>query len=228
MRLDKYISNASELSRKQVHRLIKQGLVSVDGEIANSPASHIETSAEVVVDGELISLCGPRYIMLHKPAGYVCANADSEHPTVLDLLDEPRLASLQICGRLDIDTTGLVLLSDDGQWNHRVTSPNKNLGKRYLVCLKHTISAEQIAELEAGIRLEGEPKPCKPAKVERLYDNEVLVTISEGRYHQVKRMFGAVGNRVLELHRQAVGPLEIKELAEGDYRHLSPEEVELI
>ncbi len=224
IRLDKFVADATELSRKEVQRAARQGFITVNGDIQKNPSIKIHPDDEVIVSGELVSLATPRYFALNKPQGYVCANQDSEHPTVLELIDEPRKSLLQICGRLDIDTTGLVLISDDGQWNHKVTSPNKGQGKCYYVCLASDISDEALEQLRQGVRLQGEPKACKPAIVERLYSNEVLITVSEGRYHQIKRMFGAVDNRVTELHRKSVGSVEVGELELGEYRELSPEE----
>ncbi|MBB6523201.1 16S rRNA pseudouridine516 synthase [Pseudoteredinibacter isoporae] len=224
IRLDKFIASATELSRKQVLRSARQGLVKVNGTVQKDPSIKINENDHISIDGETVSAARPRYFVLNKPQGYVCTNQDDEHPTVLELLDEPRKDQLQICGRLDIDTTGLVLISDDGQWNHRVTSPNKGQGKCYYVCLASDISDEDIEQLRNGIRLQGEPKPCKPAEVERLFSNELNVTISEGRYHQVKRMFGAVNNRVIELHRKSVGQIDLGDLEEGEYRELSEEE----
>lgn len=224
IRLDKFIADATELSRKEVQRAARQGFVKVNGAVQKNPSIKINESDDVIISGEPVSAARLRYFALNKPQGYVCANQDSEHPTVLELIDEPRKSLLQICGRLDIDTTGLVLISDDGQWNHKVTSPNKGQGKCYYVCLAADISDEAIEQLREGIRLQGEPKACKPAIVERLYSNEVLITVSEGRYHQIKRMFGAVENRVTELHRKSVGNVEIGDLDLGCYRELSPEE----
>ncbi|WP_299769524.1 pseudouridine synthase [uncultured Pseudoteredinibacter sp.] len=227
IRLDKFIASATELSRKQVQRLAKQGFITVNGDSQKDTSIKINESDEVIVDGDFINAARPRYFALNKPQGYVCTNQDDEHPTVLELLDEPRKSTLQICGRLDIDTTGLVLISDDGQWNHKVTSPNKNQGKCYYVCLAGDISDEDIEVLRNGVRLQGEPKPCKPAEIKKLFSNELEITISEGRYHQVKRMFGAVNNRVVELHRKSVGKIVLGDLQEGEYRELSAEEASL-
>ncbi|GAA6153038.1 pseudouridine synthase [Pseudoteredinibacter isoporae] len=225
IRLDKFIADATELSRKQVQRAARQGFITVNDAVQKDPSIKVNESDSIVISGEVINAARPRYFVLNKPQGYVCTNKDDEHPTVLDLLDEPRKSLLQICGRLDIDTTGLVLISDDGKWNHRVTSPNKGQGKCYYVCLASDISDDEVEQLKKGIRLQGEPKPCKPADIERLFSNELNITISEGRYHQVKRMFGAVNNRVTELHRKSVGQIELGELEEGEYRELSEAEV---
>jgi 16S rRNA pseudouridine516 synthase len=167
--------------------------------------------------------------MLHKPLGYISATIDNEHPTVLDLLDEPNKKALHIAGRLDIDTTGLVLITDDGPWNHRVTSPRHECEKTYYVTLASDLVADAEAKLQAGILLNSETQLTKPATLERLYSNEVRLTISEGKYHQVKRMFAALDNRVTELHRERIGEIILDEsLAEGEYRPLTAAEINSI
>jgi len=148
---------------------------------------------------------------------------------VLDLLDEPNREKLQIAGRLDIDTTGLVLITDDGKWNHAVTSPRRNCKKRYYLCTAEDIAEDAITKLNKGIMLKGEKQRTKPASLEILYKNEARLTISEGKYHQVKRMFAALGNHVDKLHREAIGAIELDTgLEEGEYRELSHEEVSSI
>lgn len=231
MRLDKYIAHTTGLSRKDAQIAIKKGRVRVEQTVTTSAkfvvAEHVITSAGVTLDGEPLALKGHSYIMLHKPAGYVCATTDAEHPTVLDLLPPaPANQTLQIAGRLDIDTTGLVLITSDGQWNHAVTSPNKQLGKRYRVTLAEAISADAEHSFAQGLLLNSETKATKPATLERLCDTECLLTISEGKYHQVKRMFAALGNRVIKLHREQVGAISLDPaLAPGDHRPLTPSEI---
>lgn len=225
MRIDKYIADTSALSRREAHIAIKRGQVRIDEEVIDNISIKIEPEQDVYVNDIKLRKPGPVYLMLHKPKGYVCANSDSDHQTVLELIDEPCNPPLQICGRLDVDTTGLVLLTNDGKWNHRVTSPKKALGKCYYVHLKHELSDDDIKTLCAGVRLNGETKDTAPATIKRLYANEVLITITEGRYHQVKRMFAAIGNRVEELHRREVAGIELGELSEGEYRTLNPEEI---
>ena len=227
MRLDKYISTTTDYSRKDVKRLLKEGVVSVDGTIEKSPSRHILPDQTVSIDEIILAQPGPRYFMLHKPVGYVCATKDGEHPIVLDLLDEPNKEKLQIAGRLDIDTTGLVLITDDGKWNHAITSPNRQCHKTYYVCTAETISDETIDKFAKGLILEGERQRTKPATLDVLYANEARLTISEGKYHQIKRMFGAVGNRVVELHRERIGNIILDPaLEEGEYRPLTPAEIE--
>ncbi len=226
MRLDKYISQISDLSRKEVKRILKTGLVTVNEEVCKDPSRHVTECDIVCAEGERLEAPRPRYFMLHKPAGYVCVTKDKDHPTVLELLDEPNLDKLQIAGRLDIDTTGLVLITDDGKWNHAVTSPKRDCKKTYLVTTLKDIAPETIKEFSVGVMLDGELKPTLPADLDILFANEANLTISEGKYHQVKRMFAAVGNKVEELHRSQVGAIVLdQDLEPGDYRELSIEEV---
>jgi 16S rRNA pseudouridine516 synthase len=226
MRLDKYISQVSDYSRKDVKTLLKAGRISVNGEVARDPATQVSETSHVAVDDVRLSQPLPRYFMLNKPQGYICATKDSRHPVVLDLLEEPNKDKLQIAGRLDIDTTGLVLITDDGQWNHAVTSPNRDCTKRYYVCTEHDIGDSVAAKFAKGIMLEGEKKRTRPAQLSLLFSNEAKLEISEGKYHQVKRMFAATNNRVVELHREAIGGIELDPaLEEGEYRRLSDEEI---
>ncbi|WP_444884484.1 16S rRNA pseudouridine(516) synthase RsuA [Microbulbifer sp. PSTR4-B] len=226
IRLDKAVSQVTDLSRSDVKRAAKAERISVNGEIVTDPAAKVQASDELYLDGEPLHEPGPRYIMLNKPLGYVSATKDGEHPTVLDLIDEPNKAKLHIAGRLDIDTTGLVLLTDDGQWSHKVTSPNHHCEKTYYALLAEKIEEDAVAKFAKGIWLNNEKKRTKPAKLEILYANEVRITIGEGRYHQVKRMFAALGNRVIELHRERIGDIFLdEELQEGEYRLLTSEEI---
>lgn len=227
MRLDAFISQNTDLSRSQTQIAIKQNRVIVNGETIRSGAQKIGATDRVSLDGHLIEALGNRYLMLHKPAGYVCANTDADHPTVLDLLNLPQKHKLQIAGRLDIDTTGLVLITDDGQWNHRVTAPRRECWKTYLVQTADPI-AESVRDLFfAGIQLHGEKSPTLPAQLELISTQQARLTIQEGKYHQVKRMFAALGNRVVGLHREQIGSLLLPpDLPAGEYRPLTPSEIE--
>ncbi len=228
MRLDKYISQSLGITRKETKQLLRQGLVEIDGQTVYKPEHHVTEECEVTFEGRSIQTPGPLYLMLHKPEGYICATKDGRHPTVLDLLaDEPRGHTVHPVGRLDIDTTGLVLLTDDGQWSHGITSPKHQKDKRYHAWLDTPLEEGVEKKFTKGIMLEGEKKRTLPAQLVRLSDTEVLLTIQEGRYHQVKRMFAAVGNHVIRLHREAIGAIELDtNLAPGEYRHLSNEEIE--
>lgn len=226
MRLDKFIGHATDLSRRQVHILIKQGAVKVNTVTVSSASLHLGEEDAVTLRDEPLFASQMRYFMLHKPAGYVCANTDSEHPTVLDLLELTRKSDLQIVGRLDIDTTGLVLLTDDGQWNHRITSPKSNCAKTYYVTTAEPISPITQAQFSEGVLLHGEKKATLPAQLEQLGACEARLTVNEGKYHQVKRMFAAIGNRVVTLHRASIGQIQLDHaLNAGHYRALTPAEV---
>lgn len=229
MRLDKFISNASDYSRSQVKKLIKEQRVDVDGNIAKNPAMTISALADVCLNGTPITPPGPRYFMLNKPAGVVSATKDREHTTAIDLLNEPRPEQLQIVGRLDIDTTGLLLITDNGQWNHRITSPRSDCCKTYKVEVAEPLAPELIEKFKDGIWLEGEKHRCLPADLKILDTRHALLTIREGKYHQVKRMFVALNNHVTQLHRLQIGAITLDTTIEpGDYRPLTQQEIESI
>jgi 16S rRNA pseudouridine516 synthase len=229
LRLDKYISNATDLSRTDVKKLIKSGLVSIDDETAKSGSQKVTDDQEIAIEGSTIQLMTTRYFMMNKPAGVVSATKDHTNPTALDLIYEHRNDQLQIAGRLDIDTTGLLLITDDGQWNHIVTSPRTDCKKIYAVELENAVSEDYHKKLEAGIALEGEKRRCLPATMQVIDDHHIQLSISEGRYHQVKRMITSLGNEVISLHRLQIGGIALDpELEPGDYRPLTEEEIAYI
>lgn len=169
------------------------------------------------------------YLALNKPAGVECSHQSEAHESVFSFFPEPFLKrGLQPVGRLDADTTGLLLLTNDGQFNHAVTAPRRKQPKVYRVVMKHPLTDAQIAQLEAGVVLRDDPRPTEPATVRRIGEREADIIISEGRYHQIKRMGAAVGNRVESIHRTAVGTLELGDLPEGEWRFLTGEEVEAL
>lgn len=227
MRLDKFLSQQLGVSRALVARELRAKRVTVDGEVVKSGALKLAPEQEVAFDGNpLLQLNGPRYFMLNKPQGYVCSTYDPDHPTVLYFLDEPVAYKLHAAGRLDIDTTGLVLMTDDGQWSHRVTSPKHHCDKTYLVTLEHPLAEDTAQRFAEGVQLHNEKELTRPAQLGKLDDHRVRLTISEGRYHQVKRMFAAVGNRVVALHRERIGAIVMdKVLAPGEYRPLTEAEI---
>jgi 16S rRNA pseudouridine516 synthase len=227
MRLDKFVSHATGLPREISKRLIRKRQVQVNGTMVSNAAYQVVETDVVSMEGQDLHIAGPRYLMLHKPVGYVCANEDGDHPTVLDLIDDMDKEGLSIGGRLDIDTTGLVLLSDDGQWLHRVTSPKHLFSKVYRATLQEPLSQQTIDSFAAGMLLRGEDKPTAPAQCEVLPDNGARVALNEGRYHQVKRMFAACGNHVLSLHRESIGTVTLDDtLAEGQTRALTDTEIQ--
>ena len=227
MRLDKFISQQLEVSRAIAARLIRGSSVTVDGEVVRDTAFKLPAESEVAYNGTpLQQQHGPRYFMLNKPVGYVCSTDDPDHPTVLYFLHEPVAYKLHAAGRLDIDTTGLVLMTDDGQWSHRITSPRHECEKTYLVTLEQPLSDDTERQFAEGVQLHNEKTLTKPASLEQVSDHVVRLTISEGRYHQVKRMFAAVGNRVVELHRERIGAIALDaDLQEGEYRALTADEI---
>lgn len=227
-RLDQLLSQVTGLSRAQAQRAIRRGEVQVDGEPVTDPGWHVQPSARVEYAGQPLAAPQPRYFMLHKPVGVVCATEDREHRTVLDLIDVPNKAGLHPAGRLDLDATGLVLVSDDGEWSHRITAPRHKVPKSYRVTLADPLTEVAASALEAGVQLRGEAKRCAPARLERLGEREVRLTIAEGRYHQVKRMLAAVGNHVTRLHRESIGRLVLDAtLPAGGVRPLTVEEIHI-
>lgn len=230
MRLDKFLSQQLTISRGLVMRELRAGKVMVNNEVIKTGSHQI--TPEMVVSYEDIVLqhiIGPRYFMLNKPQGYVCSTADNVNPTILSFIDEPAITKLHIAGRLDIDTTGLVIITDDGQWTHKIISPKHHCEKTYLVTLTQPISTEVADKFLAGIWLKGEKSPTKPAKLAIVSSMQVRLTISEGRYHQVKRMFAAVGNHVCALHRERIGGIYLDPaLGTGEYRSLTKEEIKTI
>ncbi|MBS3805591.1 MAG: pseudouridine synthase [Oleiphilaceae bacterium] len=226
VRLDFYLATNTRLSRKEARRHIQAGEVSIDGVVCRKSATHISADQQVHWQDEAIELAGERYLMLNKPAGVVSAREDRDHPTVLDLLPPDECAGLHIVGRLDMDTTGLLLLTTDGQWSHRITSPKSHCPKTYRAQLAEPLSEEAHAALERGVQLKDELRPTAPASLSAIGPDGIELTITEGRYHQVKRMLAAVGNHVTALHRVRIGGIRLDEsLAPGQYRALSAKEI---
>lgn len=229
MRLDKFLSQNSDSSRSLIQQAIKAGRVSVNDVVAKKGDQKLVGDEIVTLDENIVEPFKTRYLMLHKPLGYVCANSDSDYPTVVDLIRMPRWQELQIVGRLDIDTTGLVLLTDDGQWNHRITSPRHECDKIYRVTTANPISDETAALFAAGVQLHGEKAPTRPAQLEFLSSHEARLKIHEGKYHQIKRMFAAAGNLVVALHRESIGSIQLDPaLAPGEYRALTDDEIKSV
>ncbi len=227
MRLDKFLCDCSDLTRSLAGKLIRQGEVMVDGIVVKQPAFHINEQSQIEFDGVLLTLeQRNRYFMLHKPEGYVCSNEDPDHPTVFFLMDEPAMGKLHVVGRLDLDTTGLVLVTDDGQWSHRITSPRHECAKTYHVWLADPVHQDAISLFADGVFLRNESEKTRPAQLEILGECEARLTIHEGKYHQVKRMFASIGNKVVGLHRERIGALTLDDaLAPGEYRELTAEEI---
>lgn len=222
MRLDRFLSNLPRFNRQQVRLALASGRVRVDGRTASDPHWEVREFSRVEFDDLLLQAGKPaRYFMLHKPKGYVSATSDAQHPTVLDLLDEPDRHELHIAGRLDFNTTGLMLITNDGQWSRRLTQPQTRQPKVYYVETEQLIDERYAARFAQGFYFSFENITTQPAQLTVLGPRSARLTIYEGRYHQVKRMFGHFDNKVLELHRESMGPLSLDpELEPGSYREL--------
>lgn len=212
-------------TRRHCAALIDHGLVTVAGEVVEDPQQAFPTEGLVFeVEGQVWPFHEKALILLHKPAGYECSRKPSHHPSVFSLLPEPlRNRDIQPVGRLDEDTTGLLLLTDDGPLQHKLTSPKYHVPKLYQAVCKAEVDEAQLRQLVAGVLLEERnPKlaeePVNAVSAERLPDGRLQMALTEGRYHQAKRMVAAVGNRVLALHRQRIGALDLPaDLKEGGW-----------
>jgi 16S rRNA pseudouridine516 synthase len=233
LRLDKLISSQGLYTRKQAQQLIKDGLVKVDSVTVRDRGYHIDpTVNKVTVKGESFIVEQFVYLMLNKPKGVVSATNDARVKTVIDLVpDEYKNRNLFPAGRLDITTTGFVLITDDGDFAHRILSPKNHIEKTYEARLAEAVTEKQLKEVAEGITL-GDGTECMPAKLRVLEDGNnplVEIKICEGKYHQIKRMFAAAGNGVIELRRTKMGALELDgNLPEGECRKLTDDEVLMI
>lgn len=227
MRVDRFLSNLPRFNRQQVRMLLVARRVTVDGVAISDPHHEVREFSRVCVDDEVLQAGKPaRYFMLHKPRGCVSATADPQHPTVLDLLDVPDKGELHIAGRLDFNTTGLLLITNDGQWSRRLTQPQTKLPKVYWVETERIIGAQYAATFAAGLYFAFEDLTTQPAELQLLGPRTARLSIIEGRYHQVKRMFGHFDNKVIGLHRERMGPLVLDaSLAPGAYRALTDDEI---
>jgi len=226
MRLDKYICESTTMTRSQAKKVIIQGRITSSDTTVRNTAYKVSENEPISLDGNLINVRGTRYIMLNKPKDYICSNVDEQLPSIINLIKVDKPQQLCIAGRLDADTTGLTLITDDGQWSHKITSPRRNCSKRYRATLAQPVEQNAIALFKEGIQLKSENAPCLPATLEILADNQVVLTIEEGKYHQVKRMFAAIGNLVVELHREQIGEIKLDtDLKLGEWRYLTTEEV---
>lgn len=221
MRLDKFLANMGVGTRSEVKQLLKKGSVKVNQNIVKLPKLHVNpNSDEIMVNDEVVSYIDKVYIMFNKPKGYISATEDEVHPTIIDLIPEYAHLNIFPVGRLDKDTEGLLLVTNDGQFNHEVMNPNKHVSKTYEVYSKHPITQFDIDKFKSGIELsDGKLKPAILKKVDNYVSH---VTIYEGKYHQVKRMFHSIENEVLELKRIKIAQLELDHnLDLGSYRLLT-------
>jgi 16S rRNA pseudouridine516 synthase len=229
LRLDRFISQAAGVSRSQARALIRRGRVTVAGQSVRDAGFTLADGQAVALEGRAMVLPQSLYLMMHKPVGLLSATRDDQQATVLSLLPSPLAGRLHLVGRLDKDTSGLLLLTDDGAWSHRISSPRHHCAKTYVAELAEPLSSYAEESLVRGVQLRGEASPTRPAVVQRLGQRRVRVKITEGRYHQVRRMFAALGNRVTHLHRERVGGLELDAaLAPGQWRALTEDEVKAV
>ena len=229
MQLERLLQKHGFGTRKGCRALIRNERVAVNGAICDDPFADIPTDNLVFsVDGVDWPYREFATIILNKPAGYECSRKPQHHPSVLELLPLPlRERGVQPIGRLDEDTTGLLLITDDGQLNHQLSSAKRKVPKVYLATTKHPLDQGQIAQLLAGVLLNDEPEPIAAAGAEIVGDNLLRLTVTEGKYHQVKRMVAAAGNRVEALHREAVGELTLPgNLKPGEWCWLMPADLD--
>jgi 16S rRNA pseudouridine516 synthase len=239
MRLDKFIGKSTTLSKAQTVEALLNNQVSVNGVVVSKAAFQVHAKNQVLLDGTVLVLRPFRYLLMNKPANTICANVDQVYPSALHLLSKENEdirqsshstaflkegADLHIAGRLDADTTGLILITDDGSWTFNITLPSNDCKKVYRVGLSKPLQAHLIKQFNQGIQLQGEAKLTLPATLVQLAEKEVLLTITEGKFHQVKRMFAAVGNRVIKLHREQIGDVTL-DVELGKWRYLTPLEV---
>lgn len=233
-RLDKIISNLGYGSRKEIKQLARKGFIQVDGEVVKDSGMLIDPEkAKVVVNGEEIFYRKHIYLLMNKPAGVISATNDNREETVIDLLEiEHQVFNPFPVGRLDKDTVGLLLLTNDGELNHRLISPKFHVDKVYYAKIDKKVTDNDVKKFKEGITLDDGYK-CKEAKLEIINANEegseILVTIQEGKFHQVKRMFEAVDKKVIYLKRIEFGTIKLDEdLEEGEYRELTEEELKIL
>lgn len=228
-RIDKIIAAQTEYSRKEIKKLVSQKRVKLNGEIILKSDIKIDEKKDIIsIDGKELKVQENVYLILNKPQGYISATEDRKQKTVLDLIDEKYShRELFPAGRLDKDTTGMMIITDDGQFAHNILAPKKHISKTYEVEIDIPVTEKMKIEFEKGINLND--GICKTAKLEITGENTAVVVLTEGRYHQIKRMFGCFGAKVTRLHRIAMGFLELpKDLKEGASRELSKEELELL
>lgn len=230
IRLDKYLADMGIGTRSELKKMIRSGRVSIDGMPAKKPEEKVNPDTqEVSVDGKRVSYSSFEYFMLHKPAGVVSATKDPKEKTVLDLITGTRRKDLFPVGRLDKDTEGLLLITNDGDLAHRLLTPGKHVNKTYYAKIEGRVTEEDVTRFQEGLDI-GDETLTMPACLEVIHTDaisEIKVTIQEGRYHQVKRMFEAVGKKVIYLKRLSMGSLALDEtLEKGAFRHLTEEELD--
>lgn len=229
IRLDRFISARVGINRRDVRLMLARGRVTVDGLRATAINQVIDDFSHVALDGRVLQSKSPVYVMLHKPVGVVSATRDEKHPTVVDLLDRDDRNDLHIVGRLDFNSSGLLLLTNDGRWSRQLTTPDNKVEKLYRVTLEKPVTADYITAFAEGMYFPFEDIHTRPARLKIISETVAEVGLMEGRYHQIKRMFGRFQNPVLQLHRLAIGSLYLDgQLQPGQSRDLFSEELDLL
>jgi len=224
-RLDRHLSALLDIKRSDVRLMLAQGRVEVDGITATDINQVIGRFSDVRCDGKATQALTARYLMLNKPAGIVSATVDDQHSTVIDLLEQPWKDQLHIAGRLDFNSTGMVLLTNDGRWSRQLSLPGSKLLKRYRVRVESALTEDHVVAFRRGLYFKYEDITTRPAQLTILSEFEAEVGLVEGRYHQIKRMFGQFDNKVLSIHRFAIGSLTLDTaLAPGQSRELTRDE----
>lgn len=226
MRLDRFLESKLAYSAQTVRDLFVQRKVILNGIAVSEGRGRITEFCRVEVDGNILQARQAVYVMLHKPKGCVSATKDAKNKTVLDLIDIPEKEDLHLAGRLDFNTTGLLLLTNDGKWSRKLTQPQQKIPKTYWVKTQDEMTPEYVKKFTEGFYFQFEDLTTLPAELKTLSSHTAQLTIYEGRYHQIKRMFGFFQNEVIELHRLSMGNIMLDEnLAAGEYRLLTSEEI---
>lgn len=229
MRLDRFLEARLACSARTVRHLLAARKIVLNGIAVGDGRQQISPFCRVEAEGKLLQAREPIYLMLHKPRGCVSATVDAKNPTVLELIDLPAKEQLHLAGRLDFNTTGLMLLTNDGNWSSRIMLPARKLPKTYRVRTKSEITPEHVSKFAEGIYFRYENLTTAPAQLQILSADTAEITLHEGRYHQIKRMFGFFQNEVIDLHRISIGAIVLDDgLAPGEYRHLTPAEISTV
>lgn len=225
MRIDRFISNLARFNRQEARQLLASGRIRVDRQIVRDAHLQIREFNRIQLDDQVLQTGkAARYYMLHKPAGYVSATSHPQHPTVLDLLEVADKQELHLAGRLDLATSGLLLITNDGHWSRKITLPASHLPKTYRLSTAKPITSEHVELFSQGIYLASEAITTLPAQLHLLDTHSARLTLCEGRHHQIKRMFAHFHNKVVSLHRERIGDLTLQDLPCGAWRPLTVQE----
>lgn len=228
MRLDRFLAKTLGHTRTEVKKLIRNGQIKINGTVIKTDGFQVQTAVDIVTFGDkVLEYEEYQYYIINKPMGYVCANEDNLHPTIIDYTPDFIANKVHTVGRLDKDTTGALMLTNDGKLTHQLISPKSEVPKVYLATLDGKVTADLITPFAVGFTINDEIETL-PATLEIINDYTARVSVIEGKYHQIKRMFAAFGLKVIALHRERFGPLDVFDLQIGEYRKLTKNEVKLL